>query len=62
MNTKRAALYVQQALGRLAELERTGSVPPSQQGTAVSLRRNLESALADLKEPTDNPQHGGTNA
>jgi len=53
---QKALAYVQQALGRLTELENqlaktpAGEVPsPEALATWVSLRRNLESAEAELK-------------
>jgi len=45
----RARAYVAQALDRLAEVEPKAQVHPDDQGAWVSLRRNLESAQADLE-------------
>ena len=44
----RAQAYVTQAIGRLDEVEAKGGPPVAGRGEWVSLRRNLESALADL--------------
>ncbi len=46
--TARAKTYVDQALGRLNEVESKAAVPEAAQGEWVSLRRNLESAQSDL--------------
>ncbi len=45
----RARAYLDQALGRLTELEAAVTVPADSTGVAVSLRANLESAKADLQ-------------
>ncbi len=46
----RARAYVDQAVGRLTELEGVVTVPPDQAGVLVSLRANIMSAAADLAE------------
>jgi len=51
-NPDRALRYVIQALDRLTELEGKVSFGVDATGVAVSLRRNLESAQADLTPPT----------
>ncbi len=50
--TVSALTYVTQGLGRLDQLERLLVLPSDQVGTWVSLRRNLESAQADLQAAT----------
>jgi len=46
--TLRAQAYVEQAIGRLNEVEAKGPIPEAGVGEWVSLRRNLESAQSDL--------------
>jgi len=54
-NPDRAKNYVTQALDRLTELEEKTTLTGDAVGIEVSLRRNLESALADLTVPEDTP-------
>ncbi len=50
--TLRAKTYVDQALGRLNEVEAKGPIAEAAQGEWVSLRRNLASAQSDLETLT----------
>ncbi len=51
MNTDRAIQYVRQALELLGRLEGRVSIPVDTLGEYISLKRNLESAEADLTPP-----------
>jgi len=50
-NPDRAYQYVLQARALFAQIEKRATVPADLTGEMVSLRRNLESAEADLTPP-----------
>jgi len=50
VNPDRAKAFVDQALALLPELESRITLPNDSMGNWVSLKRNLESAQADLAE------------
>jgi len=53
MNQDRARLYLNQAIALVTELETKVAIPTDSVGAWVSLRRNLESAAADLEPPKE---------